>query len=173
MDKQLALKALKKLDILLVESEFGHITLIVGGGGAMILQYGFDGGTVDIDAVPLKVDFDTLKPFMSKVAKELGIAPDWLNPYYQTFTIYLPNDAKSRMKLTYQGKSLTVKTLGPEDILIMKLMAGRSKDISHIKHLIKSQIDHGIVDNRLEELCKLFPKEAKKALNLFEDLTDG
>lgn len=170
MNKSLALKALKSLDEKLADSPLPKVTLTVGGGGAMILKHDYSGSTVDIDAVPSNVDFEELKPFMAEVAKELKIAPDWLNPYYQAFTIYLPKDSKNRMSDIYVGKKLLVKSLGAEEVLIMKLMAGRAKDMSHIKHLLKMKIDISIVENRLQELKTLFPKLADKALDLLDDL---
>lgn len=172
MDKQLALNALKKLDAKMAAANTGKVILVIGGGGSMILQHGYDGGTVDIDAAPVNIDFEELKPYMLEVSKELGIAADWLNPYYQAFTVYLPKDTKSRMGVTYSGVVLTVKSLGAEDVLIMKLMAGRAKDMGHIKHLLRMKIDIRIVEKRLEELLKLFPKEAEKALDRLDDLTN-
>ncbi|MEK6628138.1 MAG: DUF6036 family nucleotidyltransferase [Bdellovibrionota bacterium] len=170
LDRALALKALKSLDKKLTDAGHKTVTLAVGGGGAMILEFGYSGSTVDIDAAPIGVEFESLKNNLDEVAKELKIAPDWLNPYYQTFTIYLPESAPSRMITSYSGKSLIVKTLAAEDILIMKLMAGRSKDMGHIRHLLKMKIDISIVDNRLDELKKLWPKLADKALTLLDDL---
>lgn len=172
LDKALALKALSLLDKKIHQSGVKEVILVIGGGGAMLLQHNYlHGTTYDIDAVPLNYNFEDLKPFMEEVAHDLKIAPDWLNPYYQSFTIYLPSDAKSRMQTTFEGKSLKVKSLGAEEILIMKLMAGRSKDLPHIKHLLKFSPNLSIVENRLEELINLFPKEAKRALNLLDDIT--
>ena len=172
LDKALALKALKSLDKKLSNAGSSMITLAVGGGGAMILQFGYSGSTVDIDAVPIGTEFDSLKKYLDEVAKELEITPDWLNPYYQAFTVYLPQSATSRMNTLYFGESLTVKTLGAEDILIMKLMAGRSKDMGHIRHLLKMKVDLSIVETRLDELISLYPKFANKALDLLDDLLE-
>ena len=171
MDKELALEALKKLDEKLTAAGLGKVTLVVGGGGSMVIQHGYQGMTVDIDAVPIDIDFEELKPYMFEVSKELKIAPDWLNPYYQTFTVSLPDDARSRMKTIFTGNSLIVKSLGAEDILIMKLMAKRNKDMGHIRHLLRMGLDLKIVEKRLEELIKIYPDKAQKALDLFDELT--
>lgn len=172
MDKKLALQALKRLDEKMKNAGEGPVTLTIGGGGSMILQHNYVGGTSDIDAVPVNSDFEDLKPYMNDVAQELKLAGDWLNPYYQAYTIYLPKDAKDRMQITFTGQVLTVKSLGAEDVLIMKLMAGRSKDMGHIKHLLKMDLDLSIVEKRLEQLKKLYPKLADKALDRLDDLTD-
>lgn len=173
MDKSLALEALKRLDAKLVRADFPRIVLAAGGGGSMILEHGYSGATADIDAVPINSEFEPLKPFMQEVAQELKIDADWLNPYYSAYTVYLPADAKDRMVDTFVGKRLIVKTLGAEDVLIMKLMAGRAKDLPHTRHLLKKDLDLKIVEKRLEQLKKLFPELAEEALDLFDSLTDG
>lgn len=173
MDKALALKALTRLDEKLLAADFPKIVLAVGGGGSMILQHGYIGGTTDIDAVPINGEFEPLKPYMEQVAKELKIAADWLNPHYSAYTIYLPSDAKSRMMDTFIGNRLVVRTLGPEDVLLMKLMAGRAKDMGHIRHLLSRRPNLAIVEKRLDELLKLYPKLAAKALDLLDELGEG
>lgn len=173
MDKSLATQALTRLDELLFNDGGNPLTLVIGGGGSMILNFNYHGSTVDIDAVPLNTNFDDLKPYMEQVAWELKIAGDWLNPYYQAFTHYLPADAKDRMKTVMKGHVIEVKSLGPEDVLIMKLMAGRAKDYSHIQHLLKLKPKLKIVENRLTELIKIHPKIAEKALDRLDDLTEG
>lgn len=173
MDKEYALRAIKKLDDLLTRASFGPVTLAIGGGASMVLEYGFAGGTKDVDAVPTNVNIDDLKPYIEAVARDLKLEADWLNPYYSTFTVYLPKGANNRMKVTFQGDSVTVQSLGREDVLIMKFMAGRSKDVPHIRHLLKSDPDLSMVEERLIELQVLYPKVAEKALDLFYDLTEG
>lgn len=173
MDKKLALRALQELDEKMLAAGEKKVTLVIGGGGSMILQHNYKGGTVDIDAVPVNSDFEDLKPYMEGVAKKLKIAPDWLNPYYQAFTIYLPKDAKARMQTTFLGAVITVKSLGAEDVLIMKLMAGRAKDMGHIRHLLKMDLDLAIVEKQLEQLKKLYPKLASQALERLDELTEN
>ena len=55
--------------------------------------------------------------------------------------------------------------------MIMKFMAGRKKDHSHIRFLLKNKPDLSIVERRLEELKKLFPDVATRALELFDEIT--
>jgi hypothetical protein len=173
MNKELALKALELLDKKLSKANQPPLILVIGGGGSMILNFNYKGATVDIDALPLNTQFDDLKPFMEEVARELKIAPDWLNPYYQSFTHYLPNDSKSRMKSVFKGEVLDAQSLGAEDILIMKLMAGRAKDYSHIQHLLKMKLNLKIVDRRLTELLKIHPQLAQKALDSLDEFSEG
>lgn len=169
LDKSLAEKALDVLDKKITEARLGMVHLAIGGGGSMMLNHDYVGMTMDIDAVPTNIEFDQLKPFISEIATELKISADWLNPYYGSFTHYLPQDSHSRMQKVFSGQSLQVNSLGAEDIIIMKLMAGRNKDRPHIMHLKKKKLNLKIVEKRLEELLKIHPSEAQKALDLFDE----
>lgn len=173
MDKDLALRALKMLDKAVGEAQMPVVKMVTGGGSAMLLAYDFPGRTNDVDAIPTNANFDDIKLLAEEVAKSLNIEHDWLNPYFQSFTVYLPNDAKSRMIKIYNGKNLIVESLGPEDILIMKLMAGRAKDLAHTKYLLKRGVKLKVVEDRLYELRdkKLYAALAEKALNLLDELT--
>ena len=170
LNKDIALKALSALDQKLFTAKFKNIQMAIGGGGSMMLHHNYDGMTVDIDAVPTNIDFEEIKPYITEVSIELGLSVDWINPFYSTFTHYLPTDASARMKEVFSGQCLTVKSLGAEDILVMKLMAGRNKDRPHIMHLKKQKLNLPIIENRLEELLKIHPAEAQKALDWFDEI---
>lgn len=176
LDKELALKALKLLDEALTNKKLPYTRLTVGGGASMLLAHEFPGKTNDVDAVPSNgVEFGIIKALAEDIAKELGIAHDWLNPYFSAYTVYLPSDAKERMKVIYNGTSLTVEALGAEDVLLMKLMAGRSKDRAHIRHLIKKNgADIRIVERALLSLKdkNLYKDLADKALDLLDEETE-
>lgn len=170
LNKSIALKALELLDAKLTSAGLKNIQMAIGDGGAMMLHHEYDGMTMDIDAVPTNIDFEELKPFILEISIELQISADWINPFFSAFTHYLPSDASHRMKKIFSGKNLKIKSLGAEDILIMKLMAGRNRDRPHIMHLKKKKLNLVIIENRLEELVKIHPKEANKALNWFDEI---
>nr|BFD64957.1 hypothetical protein BdHM001_36380 [Bdellovibrio sp. HM001] len=140
----------------------------------MLLAHEFPGSTNDVDAVPVNASFDEIKAIAEEIAKVLKIDHDWLNPHFQSFTIYLPSNATSRMTRVYSGRRLVVDSLGAEDILIMKLMAGRSKDYAHIVHLIRRGVDMSVVEDRLNELVEsnMYKDLAEKALDLLYSLTE-
>jgi len=178
LTKESALSALKRLDDLMASEGLAPMSIAIGGGGAMVLAFDFPGVTKDIDAAPVSMspnmNFESIKKFVPVIAKELNLAGDWLNPYFQTFTHYLPNDAKSRLKEVFKGHVLRACALGAEDIVIMKLMAGRAKDLTHIRFLLKNEkLEFDVIENRLEELQEIYPKEAGKALDLLADLLEG
>ncbi len=149
------------------------LTLIVGGGGAMLLAYGLPIATSDVDAYPAAggITIEELDPLVKKVAREVGLPPDWLNPYYSTFAHVLPADYGTRLVDVFTGKHLRVRSLGVEDLLVMKCFAGRAKDRSHARALLRRSPDLKIVSDRLEELLEKRVPGALQALDFFDDLT--
>ena len=117
--------------------------LLIGGGAAMLLAYGFPVATMDIDGLVFQSEITQaeLEPFVKAVAAELHIPGDWLNSYFNTFLYTLPKDYAKRLKEIYRGKRLTVYALGAEDLFILKCFAGRPKDIPHAKALLRKISD--------------------------------
>jgi hypothetical protein len=173
LDRELTLKAFQMLDMAIGKRALPMIKLVTGGGASMLLAYGFPGKTTDVDAVPTNGSFEDIKQIAEEVAKALNINHDWLNPHFQAFTIYLPKDSRQRLKRIYSGDHLIVDSLGVEDILIMKLMAGRAKDRPHIRHILKMKPNLAIVENRLQEMKdrNLYAKLATQALDLLDEET--
>ena len=171
LTKEVMLAALKALDQKLSKAEI-PISLIMGGGGAMILAHHFPKGTTDIDAIPKGQSPEVLDPFVKQVAKELAIEPDWLNPYFSTFSITLPTDYSTRLIEVFNGKSLTVQALGKEEMLIMKCFAHRAKDIPHARALIQGKVNLDLVEKRLDELQSKKMPGSQQAIDFLQMLLD-
>jgi hypothetical protein len=163
------LTALNRLDQLL---KGGPVTLIMGGGGAMILAHGFPMGTTDIDAVPVGMELSELDILVKQVAVELLIAPDWLNPYFSTFSHTLPSDYGQRLIEVFSGSRLVVKALGKEEMLIMKCFAHRQKDVAHAKALILGGAKLALVESQLEHLKAKSIPGTQAALDFLDDVLD-
>jgi uncharacterized nucleotidyltransferase DUF6036 len=149
------------------------VTLVVGGGTAMMLAYGLPVRTADVDAYPRGATFDDLQPAIRAVAKRRGLAPDWVNPHYETFAHVLPPDYGARLRPVFAGDRLEVMALGVEDLLVMKCFAGREKDVGHARALLRRKPDLTIVERRLQELAERRVKGAQEALDFFDDLAGG
>lgn len=149
------------------------LVMMMGGGGAMILAHGFPRGTTDIDAIAKDVAPDQLGQLIHEVATELQLEPDWLNPYFSTFSHTLPTDYAERLVTVYDGPHLRVDALGKEDLLIMKCFAHRTKDIPHARALIRAKADLKIVENRLEELLKKKIPGAQAAIDFLQETLDA
>lgn len=162
------IKALEELDGELPK----NVTLIMGGGGAMILAHAFPLATSDIDAIPKGMSIEELDVYVKKVSMKLMIPGDWINPYFSTFSHVLPASYAERLVTVFTGRSLTVKALGKEDMLIMKCFAHRAKDIPHAKQLIRKNADLIFVEKHIESLVKNKIPEANAAIDFLDDLRE-
>lgn len=170
MDAKRMKEALGALDKLLTKD----CQLLIGGGAAFLLAHQISLSTVDMDAVPYQTSLSAaeLDGFVKKVAARLKIPSDWLNTYFATFTYSLPKDYGSRLVKVFQGKRLTAKALGKEDLLIMKCFAGREKDIMHAKLLLKKNLDGELVSKHLHRCVEENLPSAPKALDFFYEICE-
>ncbi|OGQ44991.1 MAG: hypothetical protein A3I05_09820 [Deltaproteobacteria bacterium RIFCSPLOWO2_02_FULL_44_10] len=164
------LQALKLLDSRLPKK----VTMLIGGGSAMLLAHDVPLTTADIDGLPLSTDLSPaeLDNIVKDVGQELKIGGQWYNSYFSTFTYSLPKDFRDRLITVYKGKMLHALALGAEDILIMKCFAGREKDIGHAKALIKRGADTDLVEHQLDNLQGKGLPGAENALDFLHDLLD-
>lgn len=148
--------------------------LLVGGGAAMALAYKLPLATADVDALVFRSEITQaeLTPFIHKVSDELKLPKDWLNSHFNTFLFALPSDYSDRLKLIYDGSHLKAFALGLEDMVILKCMAGRDKDMPHAKALIKKGVDRGIVEKHLQSLMDRSIPKADQAMDFFDELCD-
>lgn len=166
--KKNTLKAFALLDQRLAQP----LKLLVAGGAAMILEYGHPEGTRDVDALSFQgfEKIEDIKDAIYAVAQELNIDADWINPYFGNFTFVLPKDYVSRLRQNFSGKHLQVLVLGPEDLLMMKLHAGRPKDDAHIRRLLKTQkINLKVVESQLQHLIDRGVSGSDKAAARLDD----
>jgi len=168
IDSAIALQAFESLDHRLTEP----CRLVLGGGTAMILAHGHPVSTTDADVFPVRGSLSDLAPHALAVARELGLEPDWLNPWFTTFTHVLPGDYGARLITVFDGAHLRVDALGAEDLLVMKCFAGRDKDRPHTIRLLKQAKDLDIVDRQLSNLIEKRIPGAEKAADLFDDLRE-
>jgi hypothetical protein len=161
-------QALRRLDELIAV----QVTLIMGGGGAMILAHGFPLGTTDIDALPQGMEIGELDPLVKQIALEQGLPIDWLNPYFSTFVHTLPADYGKRLVDTFVGQRLRVRALGKEEMLIMKCFAHRQKDIGHAKALLKRGADREQVESQIERLLEKRIPQAQAALDFLQEVIE-
>jgi Nucleotidyltransferase of unknown function (DUF6036) len=167
LTKEMMLNALQHLDQKLDRP----VTLIIGGGGAMLLAHQFPLVTTDLDGIPAQgVNIGEIDSLVKQVAIELKIPPDWLNPYYSTFTHVLPSDYGSRLQSVCSLAHLTVLALSKDDLLIMKCFAGRLKDRIHAKALIEGGARVEFVEKHLEELKKRNIPKATQALDFLDEI---
>ena len=168
LNKEQMLKALMALDQYLS----APLTLIVGGGSAMILAHQFPLATTDIDAIPKGLEINELDRLVKMVAHDLNLPIDWLNTYYSTFTYTLPIDYSTRLEPVFKGTHISALALGKSDMLIMKCYAHRSKDVAHAKALVKSGADTDFVEKHIQKLLEKRIPKSQQALDFFNDILD-
>jgi predicted nucleotidyltransferase len=149
------------------------ITLIVGGGTAMLLAYRIPVRTTDVDAYPREAPLEEIRAEILAVARAHGLAPDWINPHFETFAFVLPPDYGTRLKPIHEGERLKVMALGVEDLLVMKCFAGREKDVGHARALLKRGPDLAVVEGRIQALVEKGVRGAQDALDFLDDLGGG
>ncbi len=171
LDRSLAREAFRRLD--------GEIEreaeLVVGRGAAMVLAYNHPLATQDVDAFAKRgsVRVSELDAAARRVAKNMNLAPDWLNAHFETFAHVLPRDYGDRLRPVFSGTRLSVSALGPEDLLVMKCFAGRDKDLLHARKLIHLCDDLDVVDAQLAYLLERRIPHADAAADFFDDLRDA
>jgi hypothetical protein len=160
------LKAFRSLDAALPVP----VTLIVGGGTALMLAYHVPVRTTDVDAYPKSGSPDDLERYVKEVARSEKLPSDWINPHFATFAHVLPKDYGSRLRRIFAGERLSVEALGPEDLLVMKCFAGRAKDVGHARALLKLKLDLPLVEGRIQELIDRHVPGAEDAADFLDDL---
>jgi hypothetical protein len=149
------------------------VTLVMGGGSAMTLAYRIPVRTTDVHAYPTEASLEEIIPAIRKVARQLHLSPDWINPHFEAFAHVLPGDYASRLRPVFTGAALKVMALGVEDLLVMKCFAGREKDVSHARALLKRNPDLAVVERRITELLERRLKGAQEALDFFDELSEA
>jgi predicted nucleotidyltransferase len=158
-------------------------------GGQALLLYGIVRSTRDID-ITLGIDSDSYY-VIAKICEELGLnilpkEPQKFANQTRTLPAEEPN-CHIRIDFIFsftpyerqaieraQQKTLAgypVKFASGEDLIIFKMIAGRSVDLEDIKSIIKKQaqaIDYDYVHKWLAEFAKI--DEYKQILNRFETL---
>ena len=131
--KELA-KEFKKLNGKIVPAE-----LILIGGAAVLVNYGFRDMTYDVDAVI--ISSSAIKMAINNVGDRLGLPNGWLNTDFIKTKSYTPKLAEYSKYYKTFSNILQVRTISKEYLVAMKLMAGRryKNDLSDIIGIIIEQ----------------------------------
>jgi len=150
----------------------GKLDLLVGGGGAMVMAYNFPLSSMGVEAIPRGMTIEELSPIIEKIGHQLNISLDWLNPYFATFIFVLDDQYQSRLVTVFEGKHLSAKALGKEDILLMKCFARRDKDIPHVLALIKKGADLEEVERQLDVHAQKKTPGVDSATSFLDDVLE-
>ena len=131
LDRARLLEAFEALGADLAEHGL-FVELAVYGGGALMLQFAWRRTTEDVDAVVREgYDEAALAPSVLRVARRMGLEPDWLNDAVGMFTPLHEDETLFFLSGTYPPggtPGLRPVLAGPSYLLAMKLQALRSLD---------------------------------------------
>ena len=103
------------------------------GGACMALAYGRGRTTEDVDA-RIDAGHSALINAVHEIAHERNLPQSWLN---EQATTAIPRGRDRCARTLYESSALLVTGASPENLLAMKLEAGRDKDIEDISHLLE------------------------------------
>jgi len=165
MDRDDLIELLRQVDASL-ESP---IEIVVVGGAAMILHFGAERATRDIDAIVLRGAAVELRAAARAVARVRDLDEDWLNDGVKGYSGILPPDFATRLTALRLGLSkLTVYALGRPDQAAMKIVALREQDLEDLELLLppRSASELAVLRRVAEHLATFRPDWALK-LRLF------
>lgn len=107
--------------------------LHIVGGAVMVTEYGAHDATADVDAFDYQ-PHGAVEQAARMVADEMGLPRSWLN---RQASIYVPRTADWRRSLTFDHPNLHLYAIAPEQLLAMKVQAGRPTDAEDIATLCR------------------------------------
>ena len=146
--------------------------VVLVGGAAMILHFGAQRATHDIDALLLRGDLSALRQAVKAVAAEYGLAEDWLNDAVKGFADILPPDFYQRLTLLpFPGRHLRVYALGLPEQTALKIVALREQDLEDLELLMPtlSETDKAILYQIMQHVNTFRPDWALKMRYFLEE----
>lgn len=113
--------------------------IILIGGAAVLINYGFREMTYDMDAIIQASS--SMKDAINRVGDRMGLPRGWLNTDFMKTTSYTPKLIQhSRYYKTFSNV-LRIRTVSAEYLVAMKLMAGRQykNDLSDVVGILLEQ----------------------------------
>lgn len=97
--------------------------IVLIGGAAILVRYGFRDMTYDIDAIIHSSS--AMKDAINTVGDELGLPNGWLNSDFARTKLYSPKLVQYSEYYKRFGHILDVRIISREYLVAMKLMSGR------------------------------------------------
>ena len=129
MNKQELLSVLQDLD----REMSSPCDLVIVGGAAMILHFGANRATQDVDVIILRGAGKSFQDTVRRVADQHGLPPGWLSDAVKGFSDILPPDFYHRLvPLELPFQQLRAYVLGLPEQMAMKIVALREQDLEDI-----------------------------------------
>lgn len=148
-----------------------HLTarVYVVGGAAMVLAYGADRSTRDIDALILDHHGPVIDA-VRQVAQRRGLPGSWLN---EQASVYMASTDDTARVTVFDHPSLRVLAASPRHLLAMKARAARVTDRTDIRQLAQ-MVGASDVAEISEIVEAVFPGEplSERSRKVVEDFLD-
>ena len=152
MDRKELARAFRNLDDLLETRQ----EVILLGGAAMILGYGLERATQDVDGFFPSAGATELRDKIRQVASEMGLPDDWFNDTAKGYMALLPRDFTERLFPIDLGlKKLKLLALGRPEMVVLKIIALRQRDEEDLEWLKIKKGDVSVIIEHLERLARL------------------
>jgi hypothetical protein len=133
MDKEELIQAIQDLDTEVSSS----CEILMVGGAAMILYFGAQRATRDVDAILLDGDNSQLQRGVKAVARRRGLPDDWMQDAVKGFAGILPADFHDRLvQLDLSLQRIRLWVLGRPDQVAMKMAGLREQDLEDLEVLL-------------------------------------
>jgi hypothetical protein len=164
MDQQILLGALAALGSRIRQP----VHILIGGAGALILSGELERATTDCDVLVAQPDMGLLQEAIRAVADTHGLVGGWLNGSAQAFAEILPPDHAARLRSLPPYGQLRVSVLHRQDAIVMKLFAGRPRDLADITALHPTPSELDFAREQLPRLSLIDAVRANRMASLME-----
>jgi hypothetical protein len=138
------------------------VHVIVAGGSALILAGYIDRDTGDGDLIETSPKLSTFERYIREVGEELLLPEHWLNDGARAWHDLLPPDFHTRITSVRTFGNLTVDRLSRQDLILMKLAAGRPRDLDDVAVLAPTPQEIAFVQSQLERINSFNPGHAMR-----------
>jgi Nucleotidyltransferase of unknown function (DUF6036) len=131
--------------------------IVVGGAGALILTGELPRATSDFDVLYSDPDMGQLQEDIRAIADQFNLTPEWLNGSIQSYLDVLPPDYQTRLRTFPTRGNLHIALLHRQDVIVMKLFAGRPRDLNDVAVLQPTLEELDFVRHELSRLELIDP----------------
>lgn len=139
--------------------------IILIGGAAILINYGFREMTYDMDAIIQASS--SMKDAINNVGDRMGLPNGWLNTDFMKTASYTPKLIQYSKYYKTFSNVLRIRTISAEYLIVMKLMAGRQykNDLSDVIGIL---IEQKKADKEIE--LESIKRAADELYNGYENL---
>lgn len=167
LDDKTIRRALKELGEHLHVKRDVEILLVGGAAGILIHELPAAWTTADVDVIHCHrpQDREAVLAAAEEVGKKLSLPASWLNEWSGLHAWTLPDDWKNRRILVGKYGRLNVYAVNRLDLISMKFLAHRERDLEHLEKLKVTTAEKISVAKYLDSLSKRYPERryAEKA----------